>query len=410
MKIIHTSDWHLGKKLYGRGRYEESEKFLDWLLETIKEECADALLISGDVFDTVSPSNKALEQYYGFLYRVSTSCCRDIIITAGNHDSPSLLNAPKELLKRLNVHIIGNPTENPEDEIIVIKDFSEKPGAIVCAVPYLREKDIRINLEGESPDEKSLAMLEGIRDHYARISACAEGIRDSYGKDRLPLIAMGHLFVAGGVTVSGDGVREIYIGNLERVGTDIFPKDTDYIALGHLHVPQKIAGCVNKRYSGSPLPIGFAEADQKKIVILIEFTGSTTEIKEINVPVFRQLKSIRGDLDEIKEQILGLKFNEGEVWAEVVYTGAAVHGELREIISDIAKDSNVDLLRIKNESLSSGILRSMEKGESLSDLSEYDVFERCMESAGVDCEQRAELKETFKEALTILFEEDCSAE
>lgn len=410
MKIIHTSDWHLGKKLYGRSRYDESGKFLDWLLKTTEEECADALIISGDIFDTVSPSNRALEQYYDFLYKVSTSCCTNVIITAGNHDSPSLLNAPKELLKRLNVHVIGNAAENPVDEIILINDKDNNPGAVVCAVPFLREKDIRKTSDGESMDEKSIKMLEGIKEHYAGVCTCAEKVRSKYTQKRLPVIATGHLFVAGGMTITGDGVREIYVGNLEKVGFDIFPETIDYIALGHLHVPQKISGCENVRYSGSPLPTGFGEAKQKKMVVSVDFGDSKTEIKEIFVPVFRRLETISGDIDEIREKIFELKFSAGQVWTEIVYTGTTVHGDLQEIILDFAKNSSVEILRIKNESLAAGILKNIKDGESLSDLTEYEVFERCLNSAGVTDEQRGELNKTFREALTLLLEEDSSAE
>ena len=410
MKIIHTSDWHLGKKLYGRSRYDESEKFLNWLLETTEEECADAIIISGDIFDTVSPSNKAQEQYYDFLYKISTSCCSNVIITAGNHDSPSLLNAPKELLKRLSVHVIGNAGDCPEDEIILIKEKDKSPGAVVCAVPYLREKDIRKTSDKESADDKSIKMLEGIKEHYKIVCASAEKIRDEHKEKRLPVIATGHMFVAGGVTVTGDGVREIYVGNLEKVGFDIFPETIDYVALGHLHVPQKIAGRGNIRYSGSPLPTCFKEADQKKMVVAVDFGDGSMDIKEILVPAFRRLETISGNLDEIRERIFELKFSKGEVWTEIVYTGTTVHGDLQEIILDFAKNSSVEILRIKNESLAAGILRNMKQGESLSDLTEYDVFERCLNSAGVDDEQREELKETFREAVTLLHEEDTSAE
>ena len=96
MKILHTSDWHLGRSLYGKKRYDEFSEFLDWLGKTIEEECIDLLLVAGDIFDTSTPSNRAQKLYYRFLCRVAGSCCRHIVVIAGNHDSPSFLNAPKE--------------------------------------------------------------------------------------------------------------------------------------------------------------------------------------------------------------------------------------------------------------------------------------------------------------------------
>jgi exonuclease SbcD len=415
MKIIHTSDWHLGKKLYGRNRYEESERFLNWLIDIIEKESADALLISGDIFDTVSPPNKALEQYYGFLYRVSATCCENIIITAGNHDSPSLLNAPKELLKAFNIHVIGNAADDPDNEAIIINGKDKTHGAVVCAVPYLREKDIRTVNEEESCDDKSRRMLEGIKEHYSCVMSCAEAksrITQHNGLKKLPIVVMGHLFTAGGTTVSGDGVREIYVGNLEKTGCDIFPENIDYLALGHLHVPQKVFGCENKRYCGSPIPIGFSEAKQRKMVIAVEFLNGKTAIKEIYVPSFRELRTISGSIDEIRDQILELNFSGIKapdmlrIWAEVIYTGKTAAGDLREIILEMTNNSSVEILRIKNESLADGILRSSFEGESLDSLSEYDVFERCLDSSGVEEKQWPELKETFSEALVLLHEED----
>jgi len=112
MKVLHTSDWHLGRSLYGRKRYDEFDKFLNWLVSIIEQEQVDILLIAGDVFDTSTPSNRAQELYYRFLCQVATSCCHYVVVIAGNHDSPTFLNAPKELLRALNVYVVGAMTEN----------------------------------------------------------------------------------------------------------------------------------------------------------------------------------------------------------------------------------------------------------------------------------------------------------
>ena len=122
MRVLHTSDWHIGRTLYGRKRYEEFEAFLTWLAETIQQNAIDALLVAGDVFDTSAPSNRAQELYYRFLCRVAASSCRHVVVVAGNHDSPSFLNAPKELLKALDVHVVGSSTESPEDEVLVLRN------------------------------------------------------------------------------------------------------------------------------------------------------------------------------------------------------------------------------------------------------------------------------------------------
>ena len=138
MKLLHTSDWHIGRALYGRKRYEEFEAFLDWLAAFIERENIDVLLVAGDVFDNSTPSNRAQELYYRFLCRVAAAPHRHVVITAGNHDSPSFLNAPRELLKFLNVHVVGCAADSPAEEVIVMAGPDHEPRLIVCAIPYLR--------------------------------------------------------------------------------------------------------------------------------------------------------------------------------------------------------------------------------------------------------------------------------
>ena len=160
MKILHTSDWHLGRRLYGKKRYEEFEAFLNWLNETIQQEKIDILLVAGDVFDTCMPSNRAQTLYYKFLCQVANSSCRHIVIIAGNHDSPSFLAAPKTLLRSLNVHIVASISEQIEDELIVLNNLKENsPELIVCAVPFLRDRAVRRVEAGENIEDKELKLI-----------------------------------------------------------------------------------------------------------------------------------------------------------------------------------------------------------------------------------------------------------
>ena len=241
MKILHTSDWHIGRALYGRKRYEEFEAFLNWLAELIEREDIDVLLVAGDVFDNSTPSNHAQGLYYRFLCRVAALPKRHVVVTAGNHDSPSFLSAPRALLKFLNVHVMGSASDSPEDEVIVLPGPDREASLIVCAVPYLRDRDIRTAEAGESVEDKERKIIEGIRAHYREVCDCAEEKRAMLDKS-VPIVAMGHLFTAGGQTVDGDGVRELYIGSLAQVRSDVFPESIDYLALGHLHVPQRVGG------------------------------------------------------------------------------------------------------------------------------------------------------------------------
>ena len=158
---------------------------------------------------------------------------------------------------------------------------------IVCAVPYLRDRDIRVAEAGESVEDKERKLVEGIRAHYATVAVSAEGKRGELGAGIL-IVAMGHLFTTGGRTVEGDGVRDLYVGSLAQVSADVFPPCFDYVALGHLHVPQRVGGLETIRYSGSPLPMGFGEAGQRKSVCLAEFQGRAASVQLIDVPVFQE--------------------------------------------------------------------------------------------------------------------------
>ena len=412
MKILHTSDWHLGRSLYGRKRYDEFSAFLDWLSNTIQEEGVDALLVSGDVFDTSTPSNKAQELYYRFLCRVSISCCRHIVLIAGNHDSPSFLNAPKELLRALNVHVVGAVTDNPEDEVIVLhKD--EQPEAIVCAVPYLRDKDIRTVEPGETIDDKNTKLVEGLKEHYADVCDIAEQKRTEFKNDGhtdMPIVAMGHLFTADGKTVDGDGVRELYIGSLAHVGVDTFPSLINYLALGHLHIPQAVGSAEHIRYCGSPIPIGFGEAAQKKKVILIEFNNTTPNIQEIQVPCFQQLVRIVGSLDDIHAQVEQLKKEESRAWLEIEYTGRDIIGNLREMLDEAIADSAMEIRLIKNKRIMDRVINTIQKNETLDDLDTSDVFTRCLDAFDVPDEDRGDLTASYNEIIQSLLEEDINAE
>ncbi|MEE4240452.1 MAG: exonuclease SbcCD subunit D C-terminal domain-containing protein [Desulfopila sp.] len=443
MKILHTSDWHLGRSLYGRKRYEEFSAFLNWLADTIEKEKVDALLVAGDVFDTSTPSNRAQELYYRFLCRVSTSSCRHVVVIAGNHDSPSFLNAPRELLRALNVHVVGSRAENMNDEVIVLQKnqqiaqmSAENVEAIICAVPYLRDRDIRSVDPGETIDDKNRKLVEGIREHYSAVVAIAEQKRDilqksaQSGDKHIPIIALGHLFTAGGRTVEGDGVRELYVGSLAHVGVEIFPSSIDYLALGHLHVPQAVGRAEHIRYCGSPLPMGFGEAMQEKKVVLVEVYPQITlmntdekaekgigenqrnlRITEKVVPCFQQLVRLVGSLDDIHTKLEDLKKKESCAWLEIEYTGSDIAGgSLREMLDEALAGSTMEIRRIKNRRVMDRVISTIAENETLDDLDPGDVFSRCLDTFAVPEEEREELTVSYGEILRDLMEDDVNAE
>ena len=409
LKLLHTSDWHIGRTLYGRKRYEEFEAFMSWLAETIQQNEIDALLVAGDVFDTSAPSNRAQELYYRFLCRVAASSCRHVVVVAGNHDSPSFLNAPKELLKALDVHVVGSSTSSPEDEVLVLCNEQDAPELIVCAVPYLRDRDIRMAEAGESVEDKERKLIDGIRTHYAAVAALAEQKREELGVD-IPIVGTGHLFTAGGQTVDGDGVRELYVGSLAHVTAGIFPACFNYLALGHLHVPQKVNGSETIRYSGSPLPMGFGEAKQQKSVCQVEFHSTAASVQLIDVPIFQKLERVKGDWEGISNRIIELSATDSQGWLEVIYDGTEVIGDLRERLEAAISGTQMEILRIKNNRIIERVLGQIHEEETLDDLNVNDVFERCLAVHDVPEEQRPELLRAYQETVSSLYEDDVQAE
>jgi len=409
MKILHTSDWHIGRTLYGRKRYEEFEAFLNWLAGLIDDEDIDVLLVAGDVFDNSTPSNRAQELYYRFLCRVAASPKRHVVVTAGNHDSPSFLNAPKELLKFLNVHVVGSASDSPEDELIVLTGSDQEPALIVCAVPYLRDRDIRTAEAGESVEDKERKIIEGIRTHYRMVCELAEQTR-ALLKKHVPIVAMGHLFAAGGETIDGDGVRELYIGSLAQVRRDEFPECIDYVALGHLHIPQRVGGSDFIRYCGSPLPIGFGEAQQEKGVVLVEFSSNAPSVTNIPVPGFQELKILHGDWQTIARNIDTLKSKGSNAWLEIVYDGDEIAGDLRERLDEAIEKTGLEILRVKNKRVLERAMSGMDAGETLDDLDVTDVFTRCLESHEIPEDQRPALVSAYQEIIVALNETDPMAE
>lgn len=406
MKFLHTSDWHLGRTLYGRNRYDEFAAFLKWLAALIESERVDALLVAGDIFDSSVPSIRAQELYYRFLNEIARSkICRHVVITSGNHDSPSFLNAPKALLRALDVHVVGSASDRPIDEVVALRDSQKRLEAIVCAVPYLRDRDIRTVEAGESVEEKGRKLLEGIERHYREVCQAGEALRKKEN-GAVPMVAMGHLFTAGGTTVDGDGVRELYVGSLAHVSRSIFPEGIDYLALGHLHVPQKVGGEEYLRYSGSPLPMGFGEARQQKEVVLVNFSEGERSITEVAVPLFQPLERISGTVEAITSRIFQFKAEGSSAWLEIEYTGAELPGNLRGLLEEAVKGSSLEIRRIKNNRLSTLVLQQLTEHESLDELGELDVFERCLNAAKVPDAQRPALVHAYREIVLSLHDDD----
>jgi exonuclease SbcD len=395
MKILHTADWHLGKQLHKYSLEEDHRLFLDWLALTIQERLIDVLLISGDVFDTTNPSNQALAQYYGFLKKLIGTGCQ-VVVTGGNHDSPGVLNAPRELLKFLDIKVVGNALESIEDELLHLTTPSGE--IVVAAVPYLREADLRKSVSGEGYENRLAALRQGIRGHYEQLA----DLKSSHFSD-LPSIAMGHLFVNGASTSESE--RDIHVvGGEAAFSAEFFPSGFDYIALGHIHKPQRISNSDFIRYSGSPIPLSFSERDDHKYVL--ELTVDNTKITSVEalpVPAYRELRCFTGSLDEVEAGLKAYVFTNplpSYVELHVTEPFADPHKEMyfNELLREF---SNVPFQIIKPRLSFTNRTKGADElfitGTSIQDLTPRDVFNQRLLSENLDEETRLLLQEAFEE-------------
>ena len=397
MKILHTADWHLGHRLHEQSQLEEQTLFLSWIENYIIDQKIDVLLISGDIFDTGSPSNQSLEMYYSFLVKLKLTSCKSIIITGGNHDSPGTLNAPKHILDALSIKVVGKATENIEDEVFEIQINDEK--IIVGAVPYLRDGDIRRAVAGESFDELTDKYKTALINHYQLVAAQCELINTS----NAPVIAMGHLFATGG-SVS-DSEQNIYVGTLGHIGAADFPTYFNYIALGHLHRPQIIGGNDKVRYSGSPNILSFSEINyDKKILVLTTENNEISAVEDVVVPRFREFYKLTGTMTECIDGFSSITSNSYKLtpWVEIILNENNTINT--EGLKTAAKKHSFEILKtsLKKQRKTQGIEELLENTKSIKELLPTEVFRLKCEEMDFDLKENPEVWDAFNEVLQVV--------
>lgn len=373
MRIIHTSDWHLGQHFFTKSRAAEHQAFLHWLIKQIEENQVDALIVAGDIFDTGSPPSYARELYNRFVVELQPTGCQ-LVVLAGNHDSVSTLNESRGLLSYLNTTVISCASSNLEQQIITLKNRQQQPAALLCAIPFLRPRDLVTSQAGESGGQKQLALQEAIAGHYQVLYQRAVELRSELGLP-LPIIATGHLTTVG-VTTS-DSVRDIYIGTLDAFPAQAFPP-ADYIALGHIHRAQQVAKTEHIRYSGSPIALSFDELSKEKSVYLVEFAQQTlASVTPLFIPQFQPMHLIKGDLQQIEQQLAKFADHQGlPVWLDIEVATQDYLTDIQRRIQALAAELPVEvvLLRRSKEQRNNSIER--QEKETLNELSVSDVFER----------------------------------
>jgi len=398
MKILHTSDWHIGKKLYNSELKQDMLLFFDWLLETIDNKKIDVLIVAGDIFDIAYPSNDSLKIYYKFLTRINNSYCSNVVIIGGNHDSKSTLEAPKEILQMMDIHVVGGTLEDAKNQVFEMKK-DEKIELVVCAIPYLRDRDVRQSVAGESYEDRKANIREGIANYFEKMAETTA----NYKSQNIPIIATGHLFVNDSKDTS-DEEKELYIGSLQQISAKRFPAEFDYVALGHIHRPQKITDKI--RYSGSPLPMSFSERKQQKSVLILETNNRDNylNINKLEIPKFRNIVLFKGTFIEVRNKIQNYK-NDGtqKAWIEIEIIEEKFNPELRSLVEayiEEIKDFEILNYKILFEENIKSIEQLIKEPTSLENISQTEIFDRLL--AKTNTENPEELKNTFNELLSSI--------
>ena len=399
MRIIHTSDWHLGQYFYTKSRAAEHQAFFQWLIEQIKIHQVDGLIVAGDIFDTGSPPSYARELYNRFVVDLQATGCQ-LIILAGNHDSVATLNESKSLLSYLNTNVITSAHTNPEEQVIVLNNRQQQPAAIVCAIPFLRPRDIMTSQAGESTRQKQAHLQQAITEHYQACYQQALSLREQHNI-AVPIIATGHLTTVG--VSSSDAEREIYIGTLDAFPAQAFPP-ADYVALGHIHRAQTVAKTEHIRYSGSPITLSFDELSSPKSVYLVEFDRrNLAAVTPLFVPTFQPMKLIKGSLSEIEQQLKPFADanHPQPVWLDIEVTSQSYLGDLQKQIELLTADLPVEVILLRRSKEQRQQMLQQHEKETLAELTVEDVFQRrlAQESAdpALDVDKKARLTTIFQQ-------------
>ncbi len=405
MRILHTSDWHLGQHFMGKTRQAEHRAWCDWLVQTVVEQQADALIIAGDIFDTGTPPSYAREQYNDFIVQMHGTGCQ-LVILAGNHDSVAMLNESKGLLGKLNTQVIATVGAEPYEQVLLLTQRNGDVGAIVCAIPFLRPRDIQRSQAGQSADDKQSDLQQAIAEHYAQLYARAEAKRAELGI-KVPIIGTGHLTTVG-VSLT-ESVREIYVGSLTAFPTDAFPA-FDYLALGHIHRPQKVAGLEHIRYSGSPIALSFDESKQQKELLQIDLDSTGLQsVQVIDIPCFQRLISLKGSLAELEQQFAALA---GELeptavaWLEIQVEVDDYYADLDERVTALCAELPVEVLRVRRLRGNKVAGLTGDSGEVLAELTPNEVFAKRLENEELSADEIKVLTGLHGQVLEALQETD----
>lgn len=426
MKFIHTADWHLGNTMHDIDRTRETEAFLEWLETEIATVGAEALVIAGDVFDVVNPSNIAKTQYYRFLASLLKTNCSNVVVVGGNHDSGSLLDAPAEILGALNINVVGSINNRSVDDLVVeLKDGDGQAIGLCCAVPFMRNMELEQFYKSSIGDENGTNDEDLLKRLYADVYRRAVEVR---GDRDIPIIATGHLFACNlsGRDSEGsdssaenstaavletsidDGVREV-VGTLGNVDVSTFPNELDYVALGHIHYTSMVAKNPKVRYSGSPFVMGFDEANCKRYVLAVEVgANAAPAVAKIEVPKAVRFEQFKGDLVTLKSDLRNLEkellANPMETYVDLLLTS----GNFVSLNEALEAEETGKHFVVKRHRISRDILhganRFDDRVESTKQYTKEDYFRMLIASNAQESEDSETVKKQYDKFIGLFNE------
>ncbi|NJC26390.1 exonuclease SbcCD subunit D C-terminal domain-containing protein [Neolewinella antarctica] len=424
MRILHTADWHLGHRLYDQDRTPEHTAALAWLLELIELEKIDVVIIAGDIFDVTNPSNQARELYYGFLSGLLKSSVKGAIVVGGNHDSPSMLDAPRQLMQALNLHVVGAARSQVQDQVVKLGwgEGLDEEELVVAAVPFLRERDVRKSKFGETTEERKEALRQGIQAHF---EAVAEAAKSARSDDTVPIVATGHLFV-GGATDAEDKKSHIYQADENNIEAGQFPDCFDYVALGHVHRAQSIDGNERVRYCGSLIPLTFVEGQRQRSVRIVDVNkaGEPISTRKVFVPSSRPLHRLHGEWPKLEKDIQTLvadwKASDRQgllAWGEVRIKSDELIPNLREKLADCVREALGDdadgepirFLRASRDRLNPAPASAQKEMRELDELEPADVFKIVCEAEDLSPALTEEVTQDFRALINWHQDQDQAA-
>ncbi|MFB9885170.1 exonuclease subunit SbcD [Balneatrix alpica] len=401
MRILHTSDWHLGQHFYGKSRAAEHAALIDWTLQQVSQHQVDALILAGDIFDSATPPSYARELYYrlvqGMAERNTT-----LVILAGNHDSVAVLEESQQLLRSFGTLVIAKAQSEPDQQLFTLRNRQGEEAAILCAIPYLRPRDLLVRQAGESLESKAQNLAQAIAQHYQQLYQQACLLREQ-SKRPLPIIATGHLTTLN--SQRSDSVRDIYIGSLEAFDAGHFPP-FDYLALGHIHRPQQVGDKPHFRYSGSPLALSFDEARQTKSMVLQCWQEGQPQAAElIPIPCWQPLWSWRGDLQQLPQALAAVDWpSQPLTWLDLQIEDQHYLSDLASRVEEILAPYPLELLRLRRvQQQQRGISQDLQL--NLQELSPLQVFTQRLQQETLSAERQASLTTLFCQLLQEVSEE-----